>query len=90
MIFKNTKLDLSLSSHIFSFLDKVYAMSNEVYLQMFLKNPREYLKFPLPQSPCKICIIGASLTGKTTLATLLAKKYNGKVRNNLNIFFIEY
>jgi len=46
---------------------------------MFLKNPREYLKAPLPRSPCKICIIGAGLTGKTMLATLLAKKYNGKV-----------
>ena len=56
-------------------------MANEVHLQMFLKNPREYLRAPLPRSPCKICVMGVSLTGKTTLANLLAKKYNGKVKD---------
>ncbi len=54
-------------------------MANEQCLRKFIKNPREYLRQPNPKIPCKLCIIGGSRTGKTTLAKMLAKKYDAKV-----------
>ncbi len=62
-----------------AFLDKVYMMADETALRTFLKNPRSFLKLPQPRAPCKLSILGAKYTGKTTLASVLAKKYNAKV-----------
>jgi adenylate/nucleoside-diphosphate kinase len=59
-----------------TFLDKVYMMADENALRQFLKNPRPYLKLPQPRAPCKLSILGASYSGKTSLSTVLAKKYN--------------
>lgn len=55
-------------------------MSSEQNLQQFLKNPREFLRSPLPRVPCKISVIGPPYSGKTLLSNLLAKKYNAKVK----------
>lgn len=62
-----------------SFLDKVYLMADENCLRKFLKNPRPYLQHPQPRAPCKLSILGPKYSGKTSLAGLLAKKYNAKV-----------
>ena len=62
-----------------SFLDKIYLMVDELALKAFLKNPRPYLKLPQPRAPCKLSVLGSRYTGKTTLAALLAKKYNARV-----------
>lgn len=74
-----TSIILVNKKFLLSFLDKVYAMSSELALREFLKNPREYLKHPLPRAPCKLSIVGLPYSGKTYLAHLLAKKYNAKV-----------
>jgi adenylate/nucleoside-diphosphate kinase len=62
-----------------AFLDKIYLMADEQSLRTFLKNPRPYLRLPQPRAPCKLSILGTSFTGKTSLSSLLAKKYNAKV-----------
>lgn len=62
-----------------TFLDKVYLMADEKSLQEFLKNPRPYLKLPQPRAPCKVSVLGTKLSGKTTLCSFLAKKYNANV-----------
>ena len=64
----------------FSFLDKLYVLSTEEALQKFLKNPRPYLLPPQPRPPCKICVSGPPLSGKTTLCNQLAQKYGAKVQ----------
>ncbi|KAK7500075.1 hypothetical protein BaRGS_00008622, partial [Batillaria attramentaria] len=62
-----------------SFLDKIYCLSSPDALQKFMKNPRPYLLPPQPRPPCKLSVIGAPLSGKTTLCHLLAQKYGAKV-----------
>ena len=62
-----------------SFLDKIYLMADEHSLKEFLKNPRPYLRLPQPRAPCKLSILGPRFSGKTTLCSALAKKYNAKV-----------
>lgn len=62
-----------------SFLDKIYLMANENCLNEFLKNPRPYLRRPQPRAPCKVSILGSNYSGKTTLSSILSKKYNAKV-----------
>ena len=64
----------------FSFLDKMYVLSSGEAMEKFLKNPRPYLLPPQPRPPCKLSITGPPLSGKTTLAHLLAQKYNAKVK----------
>ena len=54
-------------------------MANEQNLREFMKNPREYLRQPMPRAPCKLAVLGVSYSGKTSLTTQLAKKYNAKV-----------
>ena len=62
----------------FSFLDKMYCMSSAEALVQFTRNPRSFLLPPNPRIPCKICVVGPT-SGKSTLASLLAEKYNGVV-----------
>eukprot|EP00794_Sanderia_malayensis_P000181 gene181-794_t len=62
-----------------SFLDKLYVMSSADALDKFFTNPRPYLLSPQPRSPCKLCILGPPLSGKTTLAKRIAEKYNAKI-----------
>jgi adenylate/nucleoside-diphosphate kinase len=62
-----------------AFLDKIYLMNSEEALKEFMANPRPYLLPPQPRAPCKLSVIGCRYTGKTTLSSLLAKKYNAKV-----------
>ncbi len=62
-----------------AFLDKIYLMADENSLRNFLKNPRPYLRLPQPRAPCKLSVLGPAFTGKTTLSSLLAKRYNARV-----------
>jgi len=62
-----------------SFLDKLYVMSTMDALEKFMRNPRPYILNPQPQNPCKLCIVGPPLSGKTTLAKHLASKYGATI-----------
>ncbi|XP_077977825.1 adenylate kinase 9-like isoform X2 [Glandiceps talaboti] len=64
-----------------SFLDKIYVLSSEEAMECFLKNPRPFLIAPQPRPPCKLCVTGPPLAGKTTLCHLIAQKYGAKVLN---------
>ncbi len=66
-----------------SFLDKIYVMSGPEQMELFLKNPRPYLISPQPRPPCKLCITGPPLSGRTTMAFWLAQKFNARVRKLL-------
>ena len=55
-------------------------MSTMDALEKFMRNPRPYILNPQPQNPCKLCIVGPPLSGKTTLAKHLASKYGATVR----------
>ncbi|XP_016073041.1 PREDICTED: adenylate kinase 9 [Miniopterus natalensis] len=62
-----------------SFLGKMYCLSSEETLKMFLLNPRPYLLPPMPAPPFKVFVFGPPCSGKTTLCNLLAEHYKGKV-----------
>eukprot|EP00731_Ephydatia_muelleri_P001087 Em0001g1087a len=64
-----------------AFLDKMYCLSSPEALTEFTRNPRPFILPPYPRIPCKICIVGPPSSGKSTLATMLAKKYNAMVVN---------
>ena len=55
-------------------------MSNDMAMGKFLKNPRPFLLPPQPRPPCKLVVLGPQLSGKTTVAHLLALRYGAKVR----------
>ena len=57
----------------------MYIMSSAEALQKFIANPRRYLLPPQPAPPCKIVIVGAPLTGKSTLSKKLAERYHAQV-----------
>jgi adenylate/nucleoside-diphosphate kinase len=62
-----------------AFLDKVYMMADELALRAFLHNPRPFLSLPQPRAPCKLSVLGPKFSGKTTLSSVIAKKYNAAV-----------
>lgn len=64
----------------------MYLFSSEDAMLKFVTNPRKYLKPPQPTPPCKILILGPSLSGKTTLCKKMANKYQCKVCRTKNIF----
>ena len=57
----------------------MYLMSTIEALEKFEKNPRKYLLPPQPAPPCKIVVLGAPLSGSTTLSNKLKERYNCKV-----------
>lgn len=61
------------------FQDKVYVLSSQEAYQKFLVNPRRYLLPPMPSAPCKVAVMGAPLSGKSTLCGLLALRYGATV-----------
>ena len=71
--------------YTFRFLDKLYCLSSSDALIQFIHNPRAYLLAPYPRIPCKVCVIGAPTSGKTTLAEMVAEKYNGMVSMISNV-----
>ncbi|XP_043922739.1 adenylate kinase 9 [Protopterus annectens] len=62
-----------------SFLDKMYVLSSQEAQQKFLMNPRQFLLPPMPRPTCKIVVLGPISSGKSTLCSLIAHKYGGKV-----------
>uniref|UniRef100_A0AAV2K976 Nucleoside-diphosphate kinase n=1 Tax=Knipowitschia caucasica TaxID=637954 RepID=A0AAV2K976_KNICA len=61
------------------FQDKMYILSDTKAYEKFTENPRRYLVAPMPRAPCRVCIIGPSLSGKSTLCVLVAQHYNAQV-----------
>ena len=61
-------------------------MSTMDALEKFMRNPRPYILSPQPRNPCKLCIVGPPLSGKTTLAKRLASKYGATVGLLCKIF----
>ncbi|KFQ28931.1 Adenylate kinase 9, partial [Mesitornis unicolor] len=62
-----------------SFLGKMYILSSPEALKTFMLNPRPYLLPPMPLPPCKVIVFGSPLSGRTTICSLIAHKYKGKV-----------
>ncbi|XP_040614143.1 adenylate kinase 9 isoform X3 [Mesocricetus auratus] len=62
-----------------SFLGKIYCLSSEETLKLFSLNPRPCLLPPMPIPPCKIFIFGPRSSGRTTLGSLIAEYFKGKV-----------
>ncbi|XP_014663121.1 PREDICTED: adenylate kinase 9-like [Priapulus caudatus] len=62
-----------------SFLDKMYMLSSKEAVERFTENPRYYLLPPNPRIPCKICVLGPPLSGKSTLCEKLAQHYDAVV-----------
>ncbi|OBS78550.1 hypothetical protein A6R68_19059, partial [Neotoma lepida] len=63
---------------VLSFLGKMYCLSSEETLRLFLLNPRPCLLPPMPLSPCKVFIFGPRSSGRTTLSNLIAEYFKGK------------
>lgn len=57
----------------------MYSLSSSETLTQFMTNPRIYLKAPNPKIPCKVCVMGPPISGKSTLAEGIASKYNAMV-----------
>ena len=75
------------------FLDKMYSMSSAEALVQFMTNPRVYLKPPNPKIPCKVCVLGPPISGKSTLAKAISSKYNAMVNQctvDWEILAVEY
>ena len=56
-----------------AFLDKVYCLSSQRAVQLFLRCPRKFLLPPQPMLPCKLAIVGPPLSGVSSLAAELSK-----------------
>ncbi|XP_064400448.1 adenylate kinase 9-like [Halichondria panicea] len=61
------------------FMDKMYSLSSEEALNDFVSAPRDFLLPPNPKIPCKVCIVGPPLSGKSTLVKSIADKYDAMV-----------
>ena len=55
------------------FLDKVYCLSSQSAVKLFLRCPRRFLLPPQPMLPCKLAVVGPPLSGVSVLAAELAK-----------------
>uniref|UniRef100_A0A8C3LXR3 Adenylate kinase 9 n=1 Tax=Chrysolophus pictus TaxID=9089 RepID=A0A8C3LXR3_CHRPC len=69
-----------------SFLGKMYTLSSPEALKTFMLNPRPYLLPPMPMPPCKVLVFGPPVSGRTTICSLIANKYKGKV--GLYMFYV--
>lgn len=78
-MFQEFANNLTLCQTLCSFQDKLYILSNSEAYEKFITNPRRYLIPPMPRPPCRVSIIGPSLSGKSTLCKLLAQHYNALV-----------
>lgn len=78
-LYESGRIQSGRGEYAAAFLDKLYLMADEAALRKFLKNPRIYLKAPQPRAPCKVSVLGAKYSGKTSLCAILAKKYNARV-----------
>ena len=56
-----------------AFLDKLYCLSSQKALDLFLRCPRKFLLPPQPMLPCKLAIVGPARAGVSSLAVELSK-----------------
>ncbi|XP_077566613.1 adenylate kinase 9 [Stigmatopora nigra] len=61
------------------FCDKMYILSSKEAYDKFVANPRPFLLPPMPSPPCRVCIIGTNVTGRSELANLLGQRHNVSV-----------
>ncbi|XP_034265034.1 adenylate kinase 9 isoform X2 [Pantherophis guttatus] len=87
---KDGDIIMGTADNTVSFLGKMYLLSSEEALKLFMLNPRSYLLPPMPLPPCKVLILGPPLSGKTTLCELLANHYQGKVLDMEALLKIHY
>ena len=76
---KNGELFKGNPTHAVQFLDKIFVLSTMESANKFIANPRPYLLPPQPRPPCRFVITGMPLSGKSTLAELLARRYGSIV-----------
>ena len=56
-----------------AFLDKLYCLSSQKALDLFLRSPRKFLLPPQPMLPCKLAIVGPAKAGVSSLTVELSK-----------------
>ncbi|OAF69647.1 hypothetical protein A3Q56_02552 [Intoshia linei] len=83
-VFTNGRSELA-----YSYLDKMYFLSNHERARKFCENPRRYLVPNMPRKPIKMFICGPQLSGKSSLCYILAHFYECTVIN-MNMEMEEY
>lgn len=70
-----------LPKHAVRFLSKIFFLSSQEAVYLFIENPRTFLLPPNPRPTCKIAIFGPKNAGKSELSARLAEAFNGTVIN---------
>lgn len=70
-----------LSKHAVRFLNKIFFLSSEEAVYLFIENPRTFLLPPNPRPTCKIAVFGPKYAGKSQLSARLAEVFGGTVIN---------
>ncbi|XP_072766986.1 adenylate kinase 9 isoform X1 [Anoplolepis gracilipes] len=63
------------------FLNKIFFLSSDEAMDLFIENPRTFLLPPNPRPSCKIAVFGPKYAGKSELSAQLAKVFGGIVIN---------
>ncbi|XP_050448359.1 adenylate kinase 9-like [Cataglyphis hispanica] len=69
------------SKHAIRFLSKIFFLSSQEAMNLFIENPRTFLLPPNPRSTCKIAVFGPKYAGKSELSVRLAETFGGIVIN---------
>ncbi|XP_070164134.1 adenylate kinase 9 isoform X1 [Polyergus mexicanus] len=69
------------SKHAVRFLSKIFFLSSQEAVNLFIENPRTFLLPPNPRPTCKIAVFGPKYTGKSELSARLAEVFGGIVIN---------
>lgn len=69
------------SKHAIRFLSKIFFLSSQEAMNLFIENPRTFLLPPNPRPTCKIAVFGPKYAGKSELSVRLAETFGGIVIN---------
>lgn len=67
--------------HAMRFLNKIFFLSSQEAVNLFIENPRTFLLPPNPRPTCKIAVFGPKYAGKSELSARLAEVFGGIVIN---------
>ncbi|CAL1680336.1 unnamed protein product [Lasius platythorax] len=70
-----------LPKHAVRFLSKIFFLSSQEAVNLFIENPRTFLLPPNPRPTCKIAVFGPKYAGKSKLSARLAEVFGGIVIN---------